>query len=672
MAQPKLGRILSSLMIAALLVASFGVTASAAVESAPAAQTIRAEEVRGVITGGQFAEIWLGLEPVTPNEKVTVTSTWDRNDPASQGVGFYVLTEQNVSAVLNGGKARDNNLSAASSLGPESLANEVGVEFNATGGYYTIVVFNDSNSDAEFTLTAKNAFIIDESNQVRDPNALAETPEAEEEAAEEEATDEAAPEEEATEEAEATTEPAATPEAEETPEAEATPEPEATQAPAPMATPGVVSAQELKGELVEQNAQHYFGLEPSERDGTMNLVLAFDPQDSSELARRMNFWVLDEAGFNRFLDPNTNVILSNLAISAGSSHPDLAANERAASFSASGLGPYIVIVYNNSEVPATYTLRVDGGILTDDSGQTFTAQESVATPVSEAEEAGEEEAPAEADETAAEPAPAVEREGEPGGTYTVQAGDTLSLIARDIYGDVGLWEALCDFNNLADCNNIEVGDVLQLPTENEISSGATAPAAAATPAPAAPAATPEPEEEAEPAATTPVTATTGITATEAMTETDATAEEPAAEEEAAEPAVDLITALEAQGSFTSLVDALTAAGLTDALRGPGPFTIFAPTDAAFAALPAGAFDQLMSNPTQQLTQILLFHVLPGKVLSADVTDGMQATTQQGKPVSFEVAAGSVKVNGANVVVPDLEATNGVVHAIDAVILPPPD
>ncbi|MDI9549015.1 MAG: fasciclin domain-containing protein [Chloroflexota bacterium] len=670
MAQPKMGRILSSLMIVALLMASFGVTANAAVESAPAAQTIRAEEVRGVITGGQFAEIWLGLEPTTPNERVTVSSTWDRNDPSSHGVGFYVLTEQNVSAVLNGGKARDNNLSAASSLGPESLANEVGVEFNATGGTYTIVVFNDSNTDAEFTLTAKNAFITDESSQVRDPNASAATPEAEEEAAEE-----AAPAPEATAEAEATPEPAATPEAEETAAAEATPEAEETETPAPASTPGVARAQELKGELAEQNAQHYFGLEPSERDGTMNLVLAFDPQDSSELARRMNFWVLDEAGFNRFLDPNTNVILSNLAISAGSSHPDLAANERAATFSASGLGPYIVIVYNNSEVPATYTLRVDGGILVDDSGQTLTAQEGVATPVAEAGEAGEEEAAAEtAGEEADTTTPAVTREGEPGGTYTVQAGDTLSLIARDIYGSVGVWEALCSFNNLADCNSIEVGDVLQLPTEAQISSGASAPAAAATPAPAAttaPAATSEAEEEAEPSATTPVTTTTGITATETMTETEeaATDEE---EEQAAEPAVDLITVLEAQGSFTNLVDALTAAGLADALKGPGPFTIFAPTDAAFAALPAGALDQLMSNPTQQLTQILLFHVLPGAVLSADVTDGMQATTQQGKPVSFEVAADAVKVNGANVVVPDLEATNGVVHAIDAVILPPPD
>ena len=107
-------------------------------------------------------------------------------------------------------------------------------------------------------------------------------------------------------------------------------------------------------------------------------------------------------------------------------------------------------------------------------------------------------------------------------------------------------------------------------------------------------------------------------------------------------------------------------------RAPAPSRYFAPTDAAFDALPAGAMDQLMSNPTGQLTQILLFHVLPGEVMSDDISDGMQATTQQGKPVNFEVLDDGIKVNGANIVVPDLAAVNGAIHAIDAVILPPPD
>jgi uncharacterized surface protein with fasciclin (FAS1) repeats len=136
--------------------------------------------------------------------------------------------------------------------------------------------------------------------------------------------------------------------------------------------------------------------------------------------------------------------------------------------------------------------------------------------------------------------------------------------------------------------------------------------------------------------------------------------------------VNLVATLEAEGGFSTLIQALEAANLTAALEGAGPFTIFAPTDAAFAGLPAGALDQLLANPTGQLTQILLFHVLPGSVMSEDIDNGMQATTQQGKPVGFEVAGSAIKVNGATVTVPDITASNGVVHAIDTVILPPPD
>lgn len=132
----------------------------------------------------------------------------------------------------------------------------------------------------------------------------------------------------------------------------------------------------------------------------------------------------------------------------------------------------------------------------------------------------------------------------------------------------------------------------------------------------------------------------------------------------------LITLLKAQGNFTALLTALDAAGLTDALRDAGPFTIFAPTDAAFAALPSGALGQLLDTPTGQLTQILLFHILPGTYTASAIVDGMQATTQQGRSVYFEVTQGQIKVNGANIITSDLRARNGVIHALDAVILPP--
>ncbi len=134
----------------------------------------------------------------------------------------------------------------------------------------------------------------------------------------------------------------------------------------------------------------------------------------------------------------------------------------------------------------------------------------------------------------------------------------------------------------------------------------------------------------------------------------------------------MIAALKASGNFDTLVEALTAAGLTDALEQAGPFTILASTDTAFAKLPTGALDQLLQNPAGQLTQILLFHILPGKIMSSEITNGMRVTTQQGKTVVFGVADGVIRVNGSVVSTPDIQASNGVIHAIDDVLLPPPD
>jgi len=129
------------------------------------------------------------------------------------------------------------------------------------------------------------------------------------------------------------------------------------------------------------------------------------------------------------------------------------------------------------------------------------------------------------------------------------------------------------------------------------------------------------------------------------------------------------TAIEA-GDFTTLVQAVQAAGLEDALRGEGPFTVFAPTDAAFDALPDGTLEALLADPTGQLQQILLYHVLEGQVQAADVTNGLTATTLQGADVSFAIDGSTVTINDATIVATDIMASNGVIHVIDAVILPP--
>ena len=126
----------------------------------------------------------------------------------------------------------------------------------------------------------------------------------------------------------------------------------------------------------------------------------------------------------------------------------------------------------------------------------------------------------------------------------------------------------------------------------------------------------------------------------------------------------------AAGSFTTLAAALEAAGLVETLKGEGPFTVFAPTDAAFAALPEGTVDELLKPENKdQLVAVLTYHVVPGKVMSTDLSEGMTAATVQGADITITLDGGP-KVNGAVISGPDVEASNGVIHVIDAVILPP--
>jgi uncharacterized surface protein with fasciclin (FAS1) repeats len=123
------------------------------------------------------------------------------------------------------------------------------------------------------------------------------------------------------------------------------------------------------------------------------------------------------------------------------------------------------------------------------------------------------------------------------------------------------------------------------------------------------------------------------------------------------------------GQFKTLVAAVSAAGLVDTLNGDGPFTVFAPTDEAFAKLPAGTVENLLKPENKEkLISILTFHVLPGKVMAADVKTS-SAKTVNGKDLGIKVAGGKVTVGAANVVKTDIAASNGVIHVIDTVLLP---
>lgn len=133
---------------------------------------------------------------------------------------------------------------------------------------------------------------------------------------------------------------------------------------------------------------------------------------------------------------------------------------------------------------------------------------------------------------------------------------------------------------------------------------------------------------------------------------------------------DIVQTAVAAGTFNTLVAAVKAAGLVETLQGKGPFTVFAPTDAAFAKLPAGTVESLLANP-QKLASILTFHVVPGTVMAADIVkaNGAKPTTVNGQSLDVVVRDGHVLVNGANVVTADVVASNGVIHVIDTVLIP---
>jgi len=130
---------------------------------------------------------------------------------------------------------------------------------------------------------------------------------------------------------------------------------------------------------------------------------------------------------------------------------------------------------------------------------------------------------------------------------------------------------------------------------------------------------------------------------------------------------DIVDTAVSAGQFTTLAKALTAAGLIDTLKGPGPFTVFAPTDAAFAKIPADKLSALLADKAA-LTKVLTYHVVPGRVVAADVRSG-RVNTVQGQALTINASSAGVSVNDAKVIKADVMASNGVIHVIDSVVLP---
>ncbi len=134
---------------------------------------------------------------------------------------------------------------------------------------------------------------------------------------------------------------------------------------------------------------------------------------------------------------------------------------------------------------------------------------------------------------------------------------------------------------------------------------------------------------------------------------------------------DIVQTAVAAGQFKTLATALDAAGLVPTLEGPGPFTVFAPTDEAFAKLPAGTLQNLLKPENKaQLVAILTYHVVPGRLMASDVVKAHELKTVEGQPLEVKTSSGAVMIDNATVTATDIAASNGVIHVIDHVVLPP--
>lgn len=695
---------------------------------------VRAKVVTGAMPGNQFAQVWLQLVPDFPDATIEIMVDWSVPNAGSKGLQFAVLDPGGLNKVIGGTALKDVSAIAQGNPSFNGADNQMLANLKSGGlTNYTLIMINDGSIDASFTVSVSGATIVDESGQVQEPGAaMADSSEAMDETA----GDDAAMAEEVMAEGAAESAPAAGTAPAAAPVAGTAPatsgvvippglpipayyydKPEfyitfidpallagATTAPAAATVADAVAATTTEAadsaeepamaeemmEVVTLRANklegalgpdtiHYLGLVSSISDGSIDLSLTFDPQDS----REVNVFIVNESDLALL---NSGRRLSDVAISAGNRVSNGPQNLRNASFRSSGLGRYTVLVRNSStSASAEYTVMVEGGILSDDSGQTSTAQAMVEKS-SEDEDTSESSAavasvapaapvaaapaPVAAAPVAAAPAPAAapaqtttttsvinnptSSSAVAGSAYTIRSGDSISKIARDVYGDVKRYTQICSFNSVADCNRIEVGSTLRLPTQAEMTalaggSAITAPAASSSTASAPAATTNSSTTTSAPAATTSSASTSSSS--------DGTG-------------LDIIDTAAAGDNFTILVDAIEKAGLDSALRGNGPFTVFAPTDDAFNALPSSTLSTLLADPGGALTQILLYHVIPGKLLEQDLTDGLTAQTVEGRTVQFGVDRNSVAINDANLIVTDIETSNGVIHVIDSVISPP--
>ncbi len=595
----------------------------------PYALTVQGSVNSATVSGQlneQFAKHYLGLQVIDPSQPVTIKMDYQPqySHTLDEGSGFYVFKQGGFDRYINAAPPPETVFVTGSSESMSGIKRKAArIGSTDASEIVAIVVFNDTNMDLSYTLTGENVTFVDESGE---QVVSGSTP--------------AAP-------------------------ATSTPAPSGLQPaadPAPVVTTGAVRSTWVQGELNEQFAKHYLGLEVIDTGRPVTIKMEYGPQDSRQIDDGSGFYVFKQVGFDRYV----NAVPPSESAFATSSMDSMGGMKRkVAEIGINDVGEIVTLVtYNDTTMPFSYTLTGENVLFLDDSGEQVEGDRVVVQQP--AAGTGASSAAADTDISL-------------GGAYTVQAGDTLGTISSQAYGTTVYWSSICAANSLSNCDIIEVGDVLTIPSQADaeaLRTGGEAPTPVATAAEtpvateeAAPTATPDAMVEATATATPVATAEAMPEATPAPTAAATAMPEPTSEVGAMDD--DLIEVAGDYEQLDILLLALDLAGLTASIADGGPYTIFAPTNAAFASLPEARLDLLMAD-SDLLAETLKYHVVSGKLTASDLASQASLTTLHGGTIDVGTSDdGSLTVEGTAIVIADVEASNGVIHFIHQ-LLPDPD
>lgn len=599
----------------------------------PYALTAQGSVVSSTVSGQlneQFAKHYLGLQVIDSSQPVTIKMDYQpqHSNTVDEGSGFYVFKQSGYDRYLNASPPSDSVFltgSLESMGGIKRKVTQIGA--SDASEIVAIVVFNDTTMDLSYTLTGENIRFVDDSGEQVVSGSTPETPET------------------------------------------ATPTPSgrvAASTPAAVVTTSAVNSTWVRGQLNEQFAKHYLGIQVIDTSQPVMVKMEYDPQDSQPVDDGSGFYVFKQAGYDRYL--NAEPPADTVFLTASLDSMD-GIKRKTGEIGVDDVTAIVSLVtYNDTTVPFSYTLTGENIKFLDDSGEQVEGDRVVVQQPA----AG----------TGASGASAVSTGTDitPGSTYTVQAGDTLGTISSRAYGSNAYWNAICTANSLANCNLIEVGDALTIPTQEQADTylaGGTPTPTATTDAMAAETATATPEATADAMPEATATATPAATA-DAMPEPTATATPAATADAMPEPtdepttvSDDLIEVAHDYEQLDILLLALDLAGLTSTIADGESYTIFAPTNAAFASLPEARLDMLMAD-SALLADTLKYHIVAERLTATDLATRTSLTTVQGGTIDIGTSSdGSLQVEGVTIVTSDVVASNGVIHFIHE-LLPDPD